>query len=164
VDTARWFAAVDEWQVIAHREGVAANLEAAQAIQKRTRSLLSQFSHAPFTRTPSPVGMPPAEISGRLSASVQADHEGDDAIVGPTRMASSKNGPYGRFLELGGEHVAHNAPEMVWHEDGIEYRRTFLEKFGRPYLKPATYGAIASGEVEDIYWRHWLRAQMEATA
>jgi hypothetical protein len=163
VDAARWYRAVDEWEVLAHDEGVAANLEAAQAIQKRTASLLSRFSHRRFTRTPSPVGEPPAEISGRLILSIRARHDGDDALVGPTALASSKNGPYGRFLELGGAHVAHNAPEMVWHTDGKEYRATFLEKFGRPYLKPATRDAIDSGEIHDIYWRRWLWAQEAVT-
>lgn len=149
-----------------------ANLEAAQDIQKRTRSLLSQYHHNPGTRTPSPKGQPPAEISGRLLASVQAEHDGDDAIVGPTRSASSGKGPYGRFLELGGTHHASTGPaaypggppQMWWREDGFWYHAGELEKGPRPYLKPATDDAIESGAVYDIYWRHWLVAQEAVTS
>ena len=165
MNAARWWVAVDDWEKHAHREGVVANLEAAQAIQKRTRSLLSRYHHAPETRTPSPVGEPPAMISGRLAASVDASHDGDDAIVGPTGSASSRNGPYGRFLELGGTHQAHNATgQMWWHEDGHKYHAETIEKAGRPFLRPATDDAIRSGEIHDIYWRRWLVAQQAVTA
>lgn len=150
--------------VLAHREGVSANLEAAQVVQRKTRDYLSRYGHKPGTRTPSPKGQPPAEISGRLLASVRAEHDGDDALVGPTRSASSKNGPYGRFLELGGEHDAHNADEMWWWEDGFWHHAKHLEKGPRPYLMPATLESIESGAITDVYWRHWLVAQEAVTS
>src|SRR5579859_3961699 len=128
---------------MAHREGVAANLDAAKNIQRRTRSLLAQFHHRPLTRTPSPPGAPPAMIGGRLAASVLASQDGDDAIVGPTRWASSKNGPYGRFLELGGEQAAHNeSGRMWWWQDGYWHDAEQLNKAPRPFLKPATDDAV----------------------
>ena len=103
-------------------------------------------------------------ISGRLAASVLVQRDGDDALVGPTSWASSKNGPYGRFLELGGEHVAHNhTGYMWWHEDGFKYRSRHEAKAPRPYLRPATNDAIESGEIYEAYWHRWLVAQQMAT-
>jgi len=140
-----------------------ANLEAAQDIQDRTRRLLTRVVHGPHTRTPSPPGSPPAMISGSLAASVQAEHDGDDAIVGPTASARSKNGPYGRFLELGGTHTGHTAKGMSWIEDGQWYRMHEISKAERPYLAPATDDAVHSGAISRIYYDHWLIAQQAAT-
>jgi hypothetical protein len=155
---------MDEWVIAAHREGVMANLEAAQEIQDRTRRLLTRLAHSPGTKTPSPKGSPPAMISGTLAASIQAEHDGDDAIVGPTRLASSKNGPYGRFLELGGTHAAHNpSGQMSWFEDGRWWQMAEVEKAERPYLKPATEDAIRSGAIYQIYYDRWLIAQQAVT-
>jgi hypothetical protein len=161
-DAARWRDALDAWQVMAHREGVAANLDAAKNIQRRTRSNLARFHHRPLTRTPSPPGEPPAMIGGRLAASVLASQDGDDAVVGPTVFASSKNGPYGRFLEMGGEQAGHDG-DMWWWQDGYWYHAESLTKAPRPYLKPATDDAIRSGDIYEIYWRHWLYAQEAIT-
>lgn len=176
MDSARWENAVREWIALAHREGVSANLEAAQGIQARTRRLLNVYSHDPDTRTPSPEGSYPARITGRLAASIDARHVGEDAWVGPTDAASSKNGPYGRFLELGGTHVAHSGapyiypdgsssgPQMWWREGKSLHHAGVLKKAPRPYLEPATDAAIASGEIYDTYWRHWLIAQEAVTS
>jgi hypothetical protein len=174
VDSQAWDRAVGEWIALAHREGVSANLEAAQKVQSRARRLLDTYRHAPGTRSPSPPGSYPGSISGTLSGSIQAEHDGEDAIVGPTVAASSKNGPYGRFLELGGTHVAHSgaggfyggqwyAHLMHFEEDGVRYRSPHITKAPRPYLEPATDAAIASGEIYDTYWRHWLVAQEAVT-
>jgi hypothetical protein len=155
---------MDEWATLAYREGVSANLEAAQDIQKRTQRLLLEKDHLAGTRTPSPPGAAPATITGRLAASIQASHDGDDAIVGPTVAASSNRGPYGRFLELGGDHAAHSPRGMWWREDGRWHRADFLRKAPRPFLKPSTDDAIESGAIHDIYWRHWLIAQEAVTS
>lgn len=149
-----------EWPAAAHREGVIANLAAAQIIQRRTRLLLNQFRHSAHTKTPSPKGAPPAVIDGALIASIQAEHDGDDAIVGPTSSASSKNGAYGRFLELGGTHTAHNpSGEMTWLEDGRLWSMGSIDKTERPFLKPATEQAVESGDIYQTYYNHWLIAQ-----
>jgi hypothetical protein len=164
-DSRAWNDAVDNWLTLAYLEGVRANVEGAQLVQRNARSLLAQYHHRPNTRTPSPIGQPPAMISGRLAASVLVSRDGDDAIVGPTKWASSPNGPYGRFLELGGEHAAHNPTGyMWWHSDGFTYHSAREVKTARPYLKPATDQAVESGELRDIYWRRWLVAQQMATA
>src|SRR5512146_2822869 len=92
VDSRAWDSSMDKWVIFAHDEGVRANLDGAQLIQRKTRGLLDRYHHKANTRTPSPKGQPPAMIGGRLWASVQADRLGDDAIVGPTDIASSKNG------------------------------------------------------------------------
>ena len=141
---------------------VTANLDAAQDIEDRTRRLLTRLSHAPHTKTPSPPGSPPAMISSLLADSIQAEHDGDDAIVGPTALASSKNGPIGRFLELGGTHEAHG-DGMRWFEDGSWHYARSLDKTERPFLKPATDDAVNSGAILDIYYRHWLLAQQAVT-
>jgi hypothetical protein len=52
---------------------------------------------------------------------------------------------------------------MWWREDGRKYKRKALEKTPRPFLKPATDEAIRSGELHDVYWRHWLIAQQMVT-
>lgn len=141
-----------------------ANLDAAEDIQDRTRRLLTRLSHSPHSKTPSPKGSPPAAISGRLAASVQAEHDGDDAVVGPTAMASSKNGPIGRFLEMGGTHAAHNpSGVMSWLEDGRWWEMSRVTKAPRPFLKPATDDAVDSGAILQIYYEHWLIAQQMAT-
>jgi hypothetical protein len=141
-----------------------ANLDAAEDIQERTRRLLTRLSHSPNTKTPSPKGAPPAAISGQLAASVQAEHDGDDAIVGPTGLARSKNGPIGRFLELGGTHAAHNpSGEMHWYENGNWHHAGAVTKGSRPFLKPATDDAIESGAIHQIYYDHWLIAQQSVT-
>lgn len=141
-----------------------ANLDAAQDIQDRTRRLLTRLSHSANTHTPSPKGQPPAAISGALAASVLAQHDGPDAVVGPTALASSKNGPYGRFLELGGDHVAHNGSGyMHWFEDGHWEKAKVLHKGERPYLKPAVDDAVHSGAILKIYYDRWLIAQQSVT-
>ena len=165
VDSGRWTEAVDNWLTLAYLEGVRANAEAAQVVQRRARALLARYHHRPNTHTTSPAGQPPAMISGRLAASVLVQRDGDDALVGPTSWASSKNGPYGRFLELGGTHVPHNSTGyMWWHEDGYKHRSRVEEKAPRPYLEPATDDAIESGDIREAYWRRWLAAQQMATA
>ena len=141
-----------------------ANLAAAELIRDRARVLLTKVHHAPHTRTPSPKSYPPAMISGALAASMHASHDGDDALVGPTAAASSKNGPYGRFLELGGEHSAHNSSgEMHWYEDGQWWHRAAIRKGPRPYLMPATEDKIHDGSVYQAYYDRWLIAQQSVT-
>jgi hypothetical protein len=140
-----------------------ANLEAAQDVRDRARRLLTSKVHAPHTKTPSPPHSAPAMISGDLAASVKAEHDGDDAIVGPTSSARSKNGPYGRFLELGGDHVAHTPKGMRWFEDGSWHSARKLTKAERPYLEPATDDAVRSGAITRIYYDHWLIAQQAVT-
>lgn len=164
VDAKRFDEALDNWRNLSYLEGVTANLEGAQLIQRKTRQYLALFHHRPRTHTNSPPGSPPAMISGRLAASVLAERDGDDAVVGPTAWASSANGPYGRFLELGGVHTAKSPDGMWWHEDGYWHNADVLEKAPRPFLKPATDDAIRSGELHDIYWRRWLVAQQIATS
>lgn len=147
----------------AHRAMVDANLAAAQDIQERTRRLLTRTAHPHFTKTPSPLGSPPAMITGDLAGAIQAEHDGDDAIVGPTAAASSRNGPYGRFLELGGEHIAHSPAGMAWFEEGTWHGAHRLTKGPRPFLKPATDDAVNSGAILQIYYEHWLIAQQAVT-
>lgn len=160
VDHKEWDKAADEWVEYAHIAGTYANLEAAQLIQKRTQLNLSRYRHAPFTHTTSPVGQPPAYVTGRLFGSIDAEHRGDDAIVG-----AKDSTDYGAFLEWGGVHVGHRRPDgLMWYfEDGRWYHAHEITKAPRHYFWPVVNEALASGTVERIYWRHWYYAQKAVT-
>lgn len=116
----------------------------AEKIKDRAQELLSVAKHPPHTRTPSPPGAPPGEITGVLKDSIMVADDGDGSRVGPTDLASSVNGPYGRFLELGGVHEGN----MKWFEDGVWHEATVLKKFPRPYMRPARDESLA--EIHDI--------------
>lgn len=134
-------AAMGRWLEAAHSEGVDANLEVAKDIQASARALVHK-------RT------------GRLMEAIDASHDGDDALVGPTGAAASKNGPYGRFIELGGVHKAHNPSGYMWWVEGGALRRArVLVKSGHPYLKPAAEEIISGGDAKRIYYDAWLKAQ-----
>lgn len=162
IDDAAWQRATSEWLVLADSAGHDASVEGANAIKRHTIWLLSALHHASQTKTPSEPGMPPAMIDAHLIASIQVGEDDGMVAVGPTRIASSKNGPYGRIQELGGPSTGH--PWMKYKEDGVWYKMHFRELPARPYLKPATEDTIDSGELLQIYWQHWALAQAEVTA
>ena len=166
VDDANWSSALDRLLVLCREAAFNASIDGAEEIKTETQLLLTALHHAPYTKTPSPKGAPPAAISGSLAASitVRPDPDAEGAEVGPTSSASSRNGPYGRFLELGGVHEEHNdTGYMTWLEDSRWHRAKVLKKEPRPYLKPATEAVVDSGLLEMIYADHWARA-IEAAA
>ena len=130
---------------------------AAEAMAKQgkqlDREMVSLTAHAPYTRTPSPPGGPPSLISGALMESMWAgDMEPGPgayswtAHAGPGASAASYNGPYGRFLEFGGDHVEHNSTGfMHWYEDGAWHRKAVLHKTSRDYLRRAIELGVADG-------------------
>lgn len=98
--------------------------------------------------------------TGALAASIDTSFDGDDALVGPTGSARSKNGPYGRFHELGGVHDAHNRTGYMWWPTGIwSHHAAHQVKAPHPYLKPAVEETVHSGDAERIYRDRWLAAQ-----
>src|SRR6266704_575732 len=117
LDDRAWNAAVDELEAAVTDAMRAAAVEGAERIQEVTRALLLSKAHPAATKTPSAPGDPPAAISGELAASITVTGEPTvlGADVGPTRAASSYNGPYGRIQELGGPSTGH--PMMAWNED-----------------------------------------------
>jgi hypothetical protein len=132
---------------------------AAEAMAKQgkqlDREMVSLTAHAPYTKTPSPPGGPPSMISGRLMESMWA---GDlapgpgafswTAHAGPGASAASYNGPYGRFLEFGGVHAAHNSTGfMHWYEGSSWHRAAVLTKESRDYLRRAILAGIADGSL-----------------
>ena len=155
LDTADWEAALDEMVRACIDAGREASVEGAKEIQDRTQESLTRLSHAPHTKTPSAPGDPPAAISTDLAVSVVVDESNPDYVdVGPTT-------DYGRIQELGGP--MHGHPYMHWREDGRWHRARLVELPERPYLKPATDDVIDSGELLDIYYRHWADAQATVT-
>jgi hypothetical protein len=70
------------------------------------------------------------------------------AHAGPGASAASYNGPYGRFLEFGGVHVAHNRTGfMHWFEDGAWHRMSVISKDSRDYLRRAIELGIADNSL-----------------
>jgi hypothetical protein len=130
------------WLAAAHAEGVKANLEVAKDIQAMARILVPK-------RT------------GALAAAIDASSDGDDALVGPTGAARSKNGPYGRAVELGGMRSAHNPSGYMWWmgADGILRRARSNMMPSQPYLKPAAELIESGGAAKRIYYDAWLKAQ-----
>jgi len=98
--------------------------------------------------------------TGALMAAIDASYDGDDALVGPTGAARSKNGPYGRAVELGGMREAHNSSGYMWWPTGVwsdHAARNMMPS--QPYLKPAAQEIADSGAAERIYYDAWLKAQ-----
>lgn len=139
----------------AMRGGPAAAEAMAKQGKQLDREMVSLTEHAPHTKTPSGAGGPPSMISGRLMESMWAgDLEAGPgafswtAHAGPGASAASYNGPYGRFLEFGGTHVAHNRTGfMHWLEDGVWYHRSFVTKDSRDYLRRAIELGIVDGSL-----------------
>jgi hypothetical protein len=135
----------------------AAAREMAQHGRNADRMELMLTAHAPYTESPAPAPASPSMITGTLVAAQEA-HEpfplsatAWEAHAGPTSLASSKNGPYGRFLQFGGTHAAHNpSGRMWWFEEGIWHDATVLNKAERPYLTYALEKIIADGSLHDV--------------
>lgn len=97
--------------------------------------------------------------TGMLMGSIETSADGDDALVGPTDAASSKNGPYGRAVELGGMRVAHNPSGRMWWQSGGGWHSAVANMMpSQPYLKPAADKAVDSGHAERVYEDHWRKA------
>jgi phage gpG-like protein len=123
---------------------VAANLEVAERIGGDAKAIV-------------------AKRTGALAASIEASSDGDDALVGPTGSARSKNGPYGRFHELGGVHDAHNPSGYMWWPTGVwSHHAAHQVKVPHPFLKPAVDAVVEGGTASRIYYEHWLKAQQAA--
>jgi hypothetical protein len=97
--------------------------------------------------------------TGMLAASIDAQADGDDALVGPTDSARSFNGPYGRAVELGGMRYAHNPSGRMWWHDGGSWHSAEANMMpSNPFMKRAVDKAIESGHAERIYEDHWRKA------
>lgn len=133
--------ALDAWVSRAKAAGIAANMEVAMEI----RDVAKEIVH---------------KRSGALAASIEASADGDDALVGPTGSAASKNGPYGRFIEMGGPRTAHNDSGYMWWPTGVWTNHAHHQEMGPlPYLKPAADLVAKGGGAARIYYKHWLAAQ-----
>jgi hypothetical protein len=132
------------WLAAAQAEGVLANMDGAEMIGSLAQGIV-------------------AKRTGALAGSIEASPDGDDALVGPTGSARSKNGPYGRFHELGGVHDAHNPSGYMWWPTGVwTFHAAHQVKGPHPYLKPAVDLAEGTGELGRVYYDAWLKAQQSA--
>jgi hypothetical protein len=111
---------------------------AASLVERDTKIRLATYSHPPGTPTPSPVGEPPAWVTGSLARSVEAEPPRPEgrwvwtARVGPTIV-------YGRIQELGG-----------WAGMG---GRTYVPP--RPYLGPTVGALTAEDRIRDQFITQW---------
>ena len=141
----------------AMRAGPAAAEAMARQGRQLDREMLTLSAHAPGTRSPSPPGAPPSMITGRLMESVWAGTAEPGpgeyswtAHAGPGATAASANGPYGRFLQFGGDHVAHNSSGLMhWFEGGTWHHAVALSKDSRDYLRRAVEAGTADGSLHD---------------
>lgn len=114
--------------------------DAAHFIEAEAKAELGTYSHKRGTPTPSPIGHPPAVVSGTLRRSIRVtDVEaisvtGWTASVGPSAI-------YGRIQELGGFTGAYDS---------------YLP--ARPYMQPAFELATHSGALLAIYTTAWRAA------
>jgi phage gpG-like protein len=141
VDADRAIAQLRDLAARLHDAGHTIARKGAEKIQDHAREILDSGAHSPGSRALRPAPAAPGTISGHLAEGVWVRSTGDGAEVGPTA-------DYGRFLELGGTHVAHSPSGMRWSEDGQSHRADVLRKGPRPYMKPAREASLA--EIHDI--------------
>jgi phage gpG-like protein len=144
-------AALDDLLRLCQEAAYNASVKSAQEVRDQTQLLLAHKWHAPFTKTPSAPGTPPASISGQLAASVLVTDDGESAFVGPTT-------DYGRIQELGGEM---KGSPMRWQEPPGHWHYSYGHSLpSRPYLKPGLDESLP--EIEDIFIEHVAAAIEEA--
>lgn len=125
---------------------------------------LQAFSHAPYTKTPSPPGMPPARISGELAGSVREEPGVSSAMTG--RASVAPHTVYARIQETGGDIYAHGK-YMKFVTDyptrATSFRKSQREGGGlflnfarhvhipaRPYMRPTTARMVANGSLHRV--------------
>lgn len=114
-------------------------------------TLLRSGAHPPVTQTPSPPGSPPAQMTGRLRASVRCTR-GPGGGMHATSLVSA-NTIYAATQEWGGVH--HGNPDMfLWlsyircHEVKMRgWRKPVVNIPERPYMRPSRDDVIADGAV-----------------
>lgn len=131
-------AALDALHERLHAATRTATQDGMNLLQRRTRTNLSRYSHAPGTPTPSPPGEPPARITGHLRGSLSPTGPlpgggGFTGEIGPTAV-------YSRIQELGGQ-------------AGRGHSSTLPP---RPYLAPAV--RASRDQLRRLYIEAWRRA------
>lgn len=121
--------------------------------QLKDVTLARSGAHAPVTQTPSPPGAPPAQMTGRLRASVTCVR-GAGGGMHATSIVSA-NTIYAATQEWGGEH--HGNPHMwLWVRfigpDEVRRRgwvRRTVTIPPRPYMRPSRDQVIGDGSVTE---------------
>lgn len=121
----------------------------ANAYQARVsgRTLRTYFNAVDMP-TPSPIGSPPAWVSGTLARSV---HVFDEQLGGP--VASAKVAPdtvYARIQELGGVIVPKRARYLRFPYDGRIWFKKSVTLRRHPYMKPTTDEMVSDGSLTAV--------------
>jgi hypothetical protein len=121
----------------------------ANAYQARVSGVtLRTFFNAEDMPTPSPVGSPPAWVSGTLARSV---HVFDEQLGGP--VASAKVAPdtiYARIQELGGVIRPIRFRYLRFPYDGRIWYKKSVKLNPHPYMRPTTEAMVADGSLTAI--------------
>lgn len=113
----------------------------AYVYQRAAQKMLTRYSHAPFTKTPSPPGQPPALMTGRLRASLTSTPGMHDAGTATAYVAPHTI--YARIQEYGGDIYPRRRRYLRWYASGA----------GHPGFVPVGAGsnAGAAGRRAGIY-------------
>jgi len=142
-------AAIDILEGIRDRAAMAAP-DAAMAMGETYQDYLKnvtlrRYAHPPGTRTPSPRGAPPGDVTGDLSRSITCRQGPGGGTYGSAVV--SPHTIYACILEYGGDIAPRRGKYLHWVNDGgaTFVRRVHLE--ARPYMAPATRDTIANGSL-----------------
>lgn len=116
----------------------------ANAYQRRVqRVTLRKYSNVANMPTPSPIGEPPAWVSGDLARSVEVT---PGILEGPVATASvAPHMVYARIQELGGIVRPVRARFLRFPYAGRIWYKKFVRLHEHPYMRPTTEDMVADG-------------------
>lgn len=132
---------------------------------------LQRYTNAPYSKTPSPPGQPPARISGELAGSVRSHLGPSSGLV--ARASTAPHTVYARVQEIGAEITVKSRKYLKWltnyptsatafwksarEGDGLflNFARSVTIP-ARPYMRPATRECIANGSLARAAMRAFM--------
>lgn len=106
---------------------------------------LTRFRHPPGTRTPSPPGQPPAEVTGELRRSITCRRGPGGGMYGSSVV--SPHTVYACIQEYGGFIYPTRHKFLKWVNEGDPTWKKQVYLPPRPYMAPATRDTIANGSL-----------------
>ena len=132
---------------------------------------LQRYTNAPFSKTPSPEGQPPARISGELAGSVRSHLGPSSGTI--ARASTAPHTVYARIQEVGGDISVKTRKHLKWltnyptsatafwksarEGDGLFLnfaRSVHLPE--RPYMRPAAVETVADGSLTRAAMRAFM--------